>query len=66
MTPFYIVNSFYGENDPRNNVYHFKDMPEVFHFVDLVRQEKAKTASTEEIQLIISQPNGKVLEKHFV
>lgn len=66
MNPFYIVNSFYGENDPRNNVYHFKNLPEVFHFVDLVRQEKAKTASTEEIQLVISQPNGKVLEKHFV
>jgi len=62
----YYVSSFYGNNDLRNNRYTFPDMREVIRFVDLVREEKAKLNAYGEIQLVVSQPAGKILEIHVV
>ena len=62
----YYVSSFYGNNDIRNNIYTFPNMREVIRYVDLVREEKAKHHGFGEIQLVVSQPAGKILEIHVV
>lgn len=68
MTPFYIVKAFYGENDPRNQDYHFKNLTEVDNFLGHVKTISKSFVTligkNNSLTLTVTTPSNKVVSTH--